>query len=857
MAQPDDTIFLAADISDVPLQRSPSIRTEPLFPAAVLLISGIICGHLLPGLPARLLLIIGFVCLVLCAIAGLWSAVRHESVSSHRRLTPTASVLGQIFLAISILITGAILENTQQSALNSYDIARALPPHGRILAALRLEVISAPKCPPPPARGALFRLASPVTTFCGKVLASRANGKWHSATGRVQVRAAGQFPALATNQVVEIEGWLSRPPQAENPGGFDDRAYLARQRMFAVLSTAHASQLRLTSPTQRFWPLTGWLDAYRQHLRHLILASQPKGSESGHALVALLLGYRDRSVRSVARAFSMAGAAHLLALSGMHVVIIAGAIWFLLRLLIRRPRRRATITLLVVLMYMLLTPCGPPVVRAALGTVLVLISMLRSRPPRILNILAITAIVVVIWSPMEVFEAPFQLSFLTTLGLIGLAPRVYRGLFGGYLRRQAELARGTATISAAIRLHVLTFFLGAFTANLIGSLIAFPLVALHYHQINPLAVINGLLLLPLVTLVLVFGMVELLAGLIFPPLAHFLAILGDPSVRVLAWLVKHLAHLPGSNIAVRSPPGLLVWLFFILLIIWIFRRRFRLCRADIAVLFTAWLVLLVGWYAWSQPHRAMRILALSAGSGNALLAETPGGRVIVLAAGTLGSPSRLTGEINTALRLRGLSSITAVIAPQIDSAHAAALPNILARNRIAQAFTDRPDMTSYRNASGTAGVIELVQKSGRTLRPLSAGDTLKTADGCTIDILFPTRKVPPRKLRGLVLLISFHGQHVLIISRAQGHGAVLEHLHIRKHICAVILTGSGNLNAGTAYWLRTLAPQLVITCGENRRAIRHDRHLLRQTGIRFLQTGKCGAVDIAMTDNGLRVPPCR
>lgn len=853
MAQPVDTNPPAAGMSDVPLLRSPSIGTEPLFPAAVLLISGIICGNLLPGLPVHLLLAIALVSLAASAIASIWSSVRRKPAHANGRWHLPAGILRQLFLAISILVAGALLENVQQSALNPHDIARALPAHGRILAALQLEVITAPKCPPPPVRGALFRLASPVTTFCGKVLASRANGIWHSATGCVQVRAAGQFPALRTNQVVEIEGWLSRPPQAQNPGGFNDRAYLAQQRMFAVLSTAHASQLRITSPAQRLWPLTGWLDAYRQHLRHLILASQPHGSQSGHALVALLLGYRDRSVRSVARAFSKAGAAHLLALSGMHVVIIAGAIWFLLRLLIHRPRRRATVTLLVVLGYMLLTPCGPPVVRAALGTVLVLLSMLRSRPPRILNILAATAIVVVVWSPMEVFEAPFQLSFLTTLGLIGLAPRVYRGLFGNYLRKQAEIARATASTGAAIRLHVLTFFLGALTANLIGSFIAFPLVALHYHQINPLAVVNGLILLPLVTLVLVFGMVELLAGLIFPPLGHFLAILGDPSVRLLAWLVKHLAHLPGSNIAVRSPAGLLVWLFFILLMIWIFRRRIHLCRADILVLFTAWLVLLVGWYAWSQPHRSVRIVVLSAGSGNALLAETPGGRVIVLAAGTLGSPSRLTSTIHTALHLQGLSGISAIIAPQIDSAHAAALPNILAGNRRAVAFTDQPDLTSYQNAPGTAAVIQLLQKSGRKLQPLSAGDTLKTADGCGIRILFPKRKAPPRKFRGLVLLISFHSQQVLILSRAQGHGAVLEHLHMRKHISAVILTGSGNLNAGTAYWLRTLSPNLVITCGENRRAIRHDRHLLHQTGIPFLQTSQTGAVELSMTSRSVRV----
>ncbi len=829
-----------------PVHHAPSTATEPLVPVAVLLITGIIAGRSLPAVNA------GTAIWAAVITFALWIALvlRFRPGSPPAPHAKWIDYSRQALLGLTLCLCGVVLLKLDTSALAQRSISRSLPAHHRVLADLRMEVVTAPRQSTPSQQHTLFRISSPVTTFCGRVTASRAGGLWRRADGLVQVRAAGTFPALMVNQQIEAQGWLARLVAMGNPGGFDDRAYLAKQRIFAELSTPHPSDLRIINAHQQFWPLTGLLDAYRQHLRHVLLGGRGTGGVSGHAMVALLLGYRDRSIRGVARAFSMAGAAHLLALSGMHVVIIAGAIWFLLRLLIARPRRRAVVTLAVVLLYMVMTPCGPPVVRAALGAVLVLLAMLQSRRPRILNILAATAIVVLIWSPMELFEAPFQLSFLTTLGLISLAPRVFTGLFGAWLRKRAELARAAGSRWAAVKVHLIAVFLGALTANLIGSFIAFPLVAYHYHQVNPLAICNGLILLPLVTLVLICGMLQLLAGLLWMPLGHFMTAISQPVVHLLVWTVRHLAYLPGSNICVRAEPGFLVWGFFALILLWIFRRSMKLSRADITIAFALWLTLLTGFYAWTQPDHRVRLLVLAAGSGNASILETPGGKVLVINAGTLGSPGRLAGRITSAMKIRGLSSISAVIAAQIDSAHAAALPKLIARYPSASALTNRADLTQFQHRASEAALIQDLRTHGHILLPLAGGDRIRCGSGVTIHVLYPAG-LPARRLRGLIMRFSFAGRNLLMLSRSQGAGAVLKKLHFSGSIAAVVLTGSGDLKPGMAFWLKQLNPHLIVLSGESRTAAAHDRSLCGRFGLVCAQTAALGAIELTMGRDGV------
>ncbi|MGC9259377.1 MAG: ComEC/Rec2 family competence protein [Phycisphaerae bacterium] len=839
------------------------LRTDPMIIVTALFISGVILGRY-TSLPTEPVWIVG--CILWLTSLVLFSAAHirryntmHNSSSScgagggavvppaleyPYRYRPWALYAAWSCLALTVVLCGLSRWRINQDRLGDNDIARAAPAQGRRFITARMLITSEPEFHPLPPRGILFSAVEPSTTFFARVLACRVHGRWIHTTGNAVVRVPGYLPALRNNQYVQLTGWLARPPRAANPGGFDYRQYLTTFRVFAAISAAQVEQIRVQSNQQTLLPLGGWLDAWRAHLRRRLIADHSQAHRTdGYALIALLLGYRDPTIRPLARAFSRAGAAHLLALSGMHVVIIAAAIWMILKLFIPRPRYRALVTLVFVLMYMFMTPCGPPVVRAAIGTSLVLISWMLGRPVRALNILAATALLVTLWRPAELWQPPFQLSFIVTLGLIVLARRVYMALFHQWLTRKGDLARAVGTRWAAFKVHALAWITAIITANMIGSFVALPLVAYHYNQFNPLAVVNGLILLPLVAAALLAGLIEMAAGFGAPALGRAAAAVAGPVAHLLAWTVAKLAALPASEIIVRSPPMFLILFFFLILLGWMFRRNIHLRRGIIAGSFAVWTVGLVSWYSVSAHQNGAHVWVLNVGTGDAVVIHAR--QTVLLDAGSLGSPTRLTQEVNTALRKLGLWRLDRVIITQIDSTHAAAVPIIIRRHGGLSGWCDPMDCKTHATAS--TRFLMAAAAAGLKLQPVTRGQTMRIGKHTRIKVLWPAKSQPtPQKLRGLILLLRHRRQRVVFLTRTQGVDFVLNRLNIPGRITGVVLLGAGTIHASLAHWLVQRHPHWIITTGETRAASLSDCTMLAHTSIRLFQTRHLGAIHIIL-----------
>ena len=845
------------------------LYTDPMVIAAVLFIIGIILGRY-TNLPmtavwiaaaaffiAALLLLLGAAlvqdnrtCPNKSIAGGNEALTKLNRIGSERMFNypRLARYTAWGFMALTLVAVGMARWQINQRLLASNNIARAAPMQGSRFITARMLIISEPQFHPAPPRGILFSAVGPSTTFFAHVTATRIKRRWIPTTGNVVVRVPGYLPALRNNQYVALTGWLSRPPPSENPGGFDYRQYLTTFRVFAELSASQVEQIHVLSTRQTLFPLSGWLDAWRSHLRKTLIADHPKNQRTdGYALIALLLGYRDPAIRPLARAFSRAGAAHLLALSCMHVVIIAAAIWLLLKFFIHRPRRRALATLILVFIYMLMTPCGPPVVRAAVGTGLVLISWMLGRPVRVLNILATTALVVTLWRPAELFQPPFQLSFIVTLGLILLAHRVHRVFFHAWLTRQGDIARAIGSRWAMLKVSALAWLAAITTANMVGSFVALPLVAYHYNQFNPLAIINGLILLPLVAAALIAGLIEMAAGFGSATLGHAAATVAGPVAHALAWTVTHLAALPGSEIIVRSPPIVLIILFFAILLAWMFRRNMRLPRWVIAGAFACWAVGCGVWYTVAASNKGVHIWILNVGSGDCVLIHAQ--RTVLLDAGSLGSPTRMAETVDSALRRLGWWHIHQAIITQIDSAHAAAIPNIAQRHGGLTGWCDAWDLhspltasTKFLKATATAGFIPQAAESGQAM---------DVGLHYHLSVLWPKpgNKIA-RKFRGLILLLHRRAQRVMFIGRTEAIAAVLRQIHIGRPLTGVVLLGSGSIHPPLVQWLVKENPQWVVATGEARAASISDKIMLAPTDLHFLQTRALGAIHVVLRHGG-------
>ncbi|MCH8926895.1 MAG: ComEC/Rec2 family competence protein, partial [Proteobacteria bacterium] len=147
-------------------------------------------------------------------------------------------------------------------------------------------------------------------------------------------------------------------------------------------------------------------------------------------LSALLLGQREMRFEGINESFRRIGLAHLLAISGLYLGVLAGFVLLTLRLVGTSSRWHGWVVILVVAGYLFLVEVRLPVLRAGIMTIFTSLALISGRRLRVSGLLAVSGVALLIWRPDQLFTAGFQLSYAVVLGLIHLQPILRKRWFG-------------------------------------------------------------------------------------------------------------------------------------------------------------------------------------------------------------------------------------------------------------------------------------------------------------------------------------------------------------------------------------------------------------------------------------------
>ena len=279
----------------------------------------------------------------------------------------------------------------------------------------------------------------------------RRSDNWLSASGRVRVVGVEDWPELHCGDAVEVVGQLVRVAPPGNPGEFDYAGYLRDRNIRTVLTARKTSQA--VTRLERGWPrsFTGWLAVIRGRGQRILRETLPPRLEG--LASALLLGEDSLMSRTEWDKYIRTGVIHVLAISGQHLVILAGFLWFMLPRLGVRQWQGAWIVALVVLSYALLTGGRPPALRSAVAVCAVCGGLILRRRVLPANLFALSWIAVALVNPTDLFSAGCLLSFLAVAVLTWGTPRMVaaRGRSPGSTPRSdpAGMAARIATTGAA------------------------------------------------------------------------------------------------------------------------------------------------------------------------------------------------------------------------------------------------------------------------------------------------------------------------------------------------------------------------------------------------------------------------
>lgn len=470
-----------------------------------------------------------------------------------------------------------------------------------------------------------------------------------------------------------------------------------------------------------------WMLRLRAELRDRagsILGPPPGRAEAprpGRTLLAdLLLGQDNPADPGLSQAFTRLGLAHVLAISGFHLVVLAAVSMALIRLTGDRGPAEALITALAVAVYLVIVPSSAPVLRSGFMVLTLLAAEAVSRRYDRLTLLCWTACILLLFQPDDLRSLGFQLSYGLTALLLWLGERFHLAMFGVRLKGTIDRGpRGPAgwLLEGAKRLT---------STSVLCWMVAAPLIAWHTGQFSPLAVISTLLITPVIIALLWCGFAGLLIGLAWPGVAAALAPALLSAGDLAARLVHGLDGLPGTSLQVPAfSLGLAAAATGVLLYLVRFGHRRDAVAWGLACAVAAW-----GAVELAGPGRAsklddgvaLRIDALDAGRGSCAIVRTPEAALLWDCGSSRAAFGRL--DFPRAARSLGVGRIETVIISHADLLHFSAVVEAaewpgLRRVLVTPAL---PDRARAEPQGPAALLLRLVAERGIEVRAIAAGD---------------------------------------------------------------------------------------------------------------------------------------
>jgi competence protein ComEC len=458
---------------------------------------------------------------------------------------------------------------------------------------------------------------------------------------------------------------LEQPSSATNPGTFDYRAWLARKGIYRLSFLKSPLAVKILQPGSSFDPRR-LLSSYKAHLRQSLYRffgnEIAAVSDKGALLNALVLGDRGFIDEEVIKSFRFSGLIHIIAISGFHIGIIALFSVGLLRAIKLTPRFAYLISTVIIFAYWLLAGARPSTTRAAIVAALFLISKAFDRQSNSLNILAFAAFAFLIFVPASLTDAGFILTFVAVLSII-ILHKVIRGV----LNSDFFIAKSLSVSIAAT----------------LGTL---PIISSVFHMVNLHAAVTGIIVMPLASIVIAFGLFLMIFLQYIPLLNLFLVKIMDLLLWLLLETIEFLKALLPFTIRGPAPPGWLILLFYLVLIGWAvaesYRQKEDLGRVGRRTVYLVIPLLLVLAMIVINPTvqleiGELRIHALDVGAGSATLVQSAAGTTVLIDGGGIPRSDFDIGEniVSPYLWHVGIRKLDALI---ITHAHADHLKGMFA-----------------------------------------------------------------------------------------------------------------------------------------------------------------------------------
>ena len=648
----------------------------------------------------------------------------------------------------------------------------------------------------------------------------------------------GQMQELSAGNLLEVRGKAAWMKPARNPGEFDFRQYY---RGYGQTYRVLADSLEVRE--SRRWVCREFLRRQAVEARRILEQIAPPGKAG--IFCAALLGDKTALEEEVRELYQDHGIAHLLAVSGLHLSLLGGAVYGILRLLGAGYGGGGILAGIFLAGYSALAGGSPSVERALVMTLCGFGAAWLGRTYDGLSALALSALVLLWKSPYLVFQAGVQLSFGALLGIRAVAPCLepwMRGMSAG--PDHGRLLRQSLAVAAGIQLATV------------------PIQLYHFYEIPLWGILLNLVLVPLMGLVLASGIAGVVLGRISVRAGRFAIGSGAGILSFYEQMCRLCDCLPGGLLVAGRPRGWQLLVYYgglagLLFYLWEAYGRApcgdrtaqgpRRWQAFLPVLGLGLLAFLLA--PW--PVKGLEVTFLDVGQGDGICLRT---RETTLLVDGGSSDEKGLGRyrLEPFLKSRARTEIDYGVVSHGDMDHISGLLYLLEEEtRIQIRHLVLP--AAGREDEAYDRLVSLVADSGGEILWMKQGDVLTLGD-LSLTCLYPDGAVrTDRNQQSLVLRVDYGGFHMLLTGDMSADGerdllsgdqadAGLSGIQILK------VAHHGSDTATSQAWLERIAPGFaVISYGEGNRYGHPGAQVLKRLkegGTVLLETGKQGAVTV-------------
>lgn len=349
---------------------------------------------------------------------------------------------------------------------------------------------------------------------------------------------------------IRLEGKLSRPFNFSNDSHFSYRDYLYRKGIMFILSVKKQGYVEVLKQDEGHFLVD--LSLQLKHRLRSILEKYLSKGEAG-ILQAFLLGDRYDIPKNVYDLFKLSGVAHIIAISGFNIGIVAYLIFVMLKMFPLPRPAQYVLAMGLLIFYAFLTGAQPPVVRATIMAVVFLASFLVEREPEAVNTLSVAALILLWMNPLNLSDVGFQLSFISVLSIIVLYPK-FMNVFSRWLpgvEGASEEERDPHERYGA-RDVIVRYLLQSVALSLSAYLGVVALVVYYFQLFTPVVIVANLVIVPIASLIIFLGMGLLMTGAIFPFLAFAFAGCISLSMNLMVAGVVFFVQVPFAYFSVKD-----------------------------------------------------------------------------------------------------------------------------------------------------------------------------------------------------------------------------------------------------------------------------------------------------------------